>query len=429
MNSYDRELIYTLRCAEGTLLQVLLTEFSLRASGGSLILDVQFSSTTPAIRRREAKALVRPEEAKVPGVQASLDRITDGAQYVHNDPEFAFRYSNGGVLPIVRLANRPYYCLFYRDTDPVGWNIANGASDSLVELLKPKLTIAREFREELIVVNNHADPPYFYDLAVPGSDDIRVAEYYRARHLTSRFLATNPRLSGEPLEVKWEDSDLDVLNVRYKSEVVTPHSGFYVNITARDAGIEFDKVAWIDLPPGSVLQDGELRDYGLLNRPIGLFDVPTLEASITAGNCEFLPDRMFWSCREIDPHGADPSLPAPFIGGRLSAAAAGGGNRGQSRLDLCPIARSIIQRRSRPQHIAAAITAMLAGGHQKPPDGMGALIAQIQALQAEIRALRGPAPPVMRTRVENLVIGVLGNVAAVPVIEGLKWLVPRMLGL
>ena len=41
------------------------------------------------------------------------------------------RFGNGGVLPIIRLDDSDYFCLFYRDIFPIGWNIANGASDTL----------------------------------------------------------------------------------------------------------------------------------------------------------------------------------------------------------------------------------------------------------------------------------------------------------
>jgi len=45
----------------------------------------------------------------------------------------------------VRIKEEEYYCLFYRDIFPVGWNIANGGSDNNEELLNPLLTIERSF--------------------------------------------------------------------------------------------------------------------------------------------------------------------------------------------------------------------------------------------------------------------------------------------
>jgi hypothetical protein len=42
------------------------------------------------------------------------------------DPLFPFRYASGGVLPILRIGRKEFFCFFYRDIDPVGWNIANG---------------------------------------------------------------------------------------------------------------------------------------------------------------------------------------------------------------------------------------------------------------------------------------------------------------
>ena len=51
----------------------------------------------------------------------------------HDDPAFPFRFGNGGTLPVVRLADRDYYSLFYREVAPIGWNIANGGAESAAE--------------------------------------------------------------------------------------------------------------------------------------------------------------------------------------------------------------------------------------------------------------------------------------------------------
>jgi hypothetical protein len=135
---------YSLREAQNSLLQVLLTEFDLSRDGHELILTVSFQESDTAIRSREAKRHVKQEMPgytdKAAGIQDRIDSVVfrGGSRYLHDDPDFAFRYASGGTLPIVELDAIDYYCLFYRDVFPVGWNIANGACDSLPELLNPK---------------------------------------------------------------------------------------------------------------------------------------------------------------------------------------------------------------------------------------------------------------------------------------------------
>jgi len=61
---------------------------------------------------------------------------------------------------VIRCNDRDYYCLFYREIAPVGWNIANGGAESVAELLDPLATIERELREELIIVEPAAGHRY-----------------------------------------------------------------------------------------------------------------------------------------------------------------------------------------------------------------------------------------------------------------------------
>lgn len=64
--------------------------------------------------------------------------------FLHNDENFPFRYASGGTLPILRMEGQGYYCFFYRDIFPIGWNIANGGCCTREELLNPQMTIERE---------------------------------------------------------------------------------------------------------------------------------------------------------------------------------------------------------------------------------------------------------------------------------------------
>ena len=62
------------------------------------------------------------------------------------------------------------YCiLFLRDLAPVvGWNVANGASASPVELWHVELMVEREPKEEILVINRAGPKDFCYRLESPG---------------------------------------------------------------------------------------------------------------------------------------------------------------------------------------------------------------------------------------------------------------------
>jgi hypothetical protein len=131
---------------------------------------VSFDGTTPAIRSRRGSLAVRsaiPDHAsKAAEYQAELDAFLlgcEGRKYEFSDPDFPFRYASGGTLPIVGFENEEYYCFFYREVHPIGWNIANGGCDSLIELLNPLYTVERELREELLIIDGKREHLYVFD--------------------------------------------------------------------------------------------------------------------------------------------------------------------------------------------------------------------------------------------------------------------------
>jgi len=63
-----------------------------------------------------------------------------------------YRWSSGGVLPIVKYKNETWYIFFVRNINPVGLNIANGASESEEEHINLHRLAIREFNEETCVV-------------------------------------------------------------------------------------------------------------------------------------------------------------------------------------------------------------------------------------------------------------------------------------
>lgn len=63
------------------------------------------------------------------------------------------RWAAGGVLPITHWRGKYWYVLFFRGISPVGWNVANGASETEEEYKNLHRLMVREFSEELVLLN------------------------------------------------------------------------------------------------------------------------------------------------------------------------------------------------------------------------------------------------------------------------------------
>src|SRR5262249_43757180 len=131
-------------------------------------LSVKFGEDSPTISTRRAKsriaAMMPHFEAKASEYQAALTQffLKNEPAFDYCDSDFLFRFASGGTLPIIRLENRDYYCLFYRDIRPIGWNIANGGCASREELVDPLQTVYRELCEELIIVDRFRKERYTF---------------------------------------------------------------------------------------------------------------------------------------------------------------------------------------------------------------------------------------------------------------------------
>jgi TIR domain len=368
LNQLPGDGVYSLREAQSSLLQVLLSEFSLSRDGGECFLDVSFKEEDNTIRRREAKSYVQENMPGHPGkikdVQDRINAVLFGGEnhYAHADPDFVFRYASGGTLPIIEIDSSQYYCLFYRDVAPVGWNIANGSSDSLPELLNPKRTIERELREELMIFGLRHNPPVDYVFTWKGQVPVVVPEFEYARVLAKCFLAEELNINTDfrhiPLEVNWDPTGPDTLRVKFGEQDAKVVHGFYLNINAKDFGIELDRIARIRLPEGAVLLDGEINNNQLLNEPVGLFEVRKTQQAVMDGLTEFLPDRLYYgAAKEVDLSSSsaarlreDVILPTflPRLE-RLHVRSPEANQVWKDRplsecFDLCPVTRTIIRR-------------------------------------------------------------------------------------
>jgi hypothetical protein len=361
MDFSSTKLVRPFSQTENSLLELLVSDFTLRRRNHGSELKIRFDDNTLAIGQREGKAEVQrammPDfTSKALKYQKRLDAyLLESQDETLNisDPGFVFRYASGGTLPIIRVNKKEYYCFFYREIFPMGWNIANGASDTRNELLHPTDTIDRELREELIMIDRDNKRRYSFkdDLGKPlDHPQFSVAR----RFWKERFHKLNLSEFDEfPINLKWLEGP-DCLTVQYAEDEAITTGGYFLNINALDFGIEVDKVVKINLDqelPGKkssiTLLDGEIIGGHLVDAPVGLFEVDRLNQEIEEGKTEFFPDYFFHSARRHDgPKFLNEVKNSfiPYVSQFINKKEIENWQRSKKKYDLCPITRRIIKR-------------------------------------------------------------------------------------
>jgi len=307
MDLSSSNLIRPLGIAENHFLEVLVSKFSLHRQGQGSELKVSFNENTPTIWTREAKYDVQQMmpnfQHKASRYQKELDAFlleSKGTVYPFNDNEFVFRYASGGTLPVLRIYEREekrekeYYCLFYRDIFPIGWNIANGGCDTRNELVNPVDAMERELREELIIVDVKNKKRYVF-----GGDAGKPLDHptfaVARRFWQERFSWLDfKQLEELPITLKWLDGP-DCLTVQVAKDDPRVITGCFLNINAEDYGIEIDKIAKINLDDDVIFLDGEIIKDRLVNAVVGLFECDRLNREVSADKTDYFPDYFFYN--------------------------------------------------------------------------------------------------------------------------------------
>lgn len=100
----------------------------------------------------EEKNIIYIEKSKV--IENFLKGTTQKSELIINAIDTPLRWASGGVLPIAFWRGEYWYVLFFRGSgSPVGWNVANGASETKEEYKDLPILMVREFSEELILLN------------------------------------------------------------------------------------------------------------------------------------------------------------------------------------------------------------------------------------------------------------------------------------
>jgi hypothetical protein len=207
--------------------------------------------------------------------------------WAFEEPTHRLRWASGGYLPVIRWRGRRWIALFFRDRDPIGWNIANGASNDALERRRPSVLAVREAKEELVVLDQK---PEFHMVA--QRHVLNFGEVDEFDHDAEQLLGQHDRIRAEHDDLVLTRSEIALpvtpipgrTTVRvhdridgHVQEFTTP--GVYVSINPVELGIEVTAVGEIVLPDEATLLDGETRidrgfnQHELIRRPVALFDL------------------------------------------------------------------------------------------------------------------------------------------------------------
>ncbi|MCL2114653.1 MAG: toll/interleukin-1 receptor domain-containing protein [Methanobrevibacter sp.] len=312
MEDYSKRFVRPLHEAENEFIQILLSEFTLtrdvEKDVEKITCEVSFNDESPCIWTREGKKHIKDKikdfDRKVFLHSQELNEFfySTKNKLEFNDAKFPFRYVSGGTLPVVKLGNKEYFILLYRETFPIGWNLTNGGSDTSAELLNPFAVVEREFREELLILNREKKFRYIFD--TKSENPIDMPEHLIAREKwKSKLIDTDwgdiSQYETLFMPVKWLNGP-DTLKITYNENDLRVVDECYINICGEDFGIEVDRVAKLNLDDHAIFLNGELVDGQLINAPVGLFEVHRMKKLLAEGVTEFIPDFFFYDGEKFE---------------------------------------------------------------------------------------------------------------------------------
>lgn len=233
--------------------QVLVDRFILSRDENGKMLQFEIHNNSLAIRDAKARYLLNQfveksiKEEKVRKLLSKLQEFEKDnhlLSYEFDATAYPFRYANGGVLPIIKVRKKDYFCLFYRAVFPVGWNIANGAANNIDDIRNPVKIIHREFSEEFIIADHDNKILYIFN---DNDNDVMSGTQETAYKLWNEKLSIYDLSNYErrSIPLYWIMGN-DKLQFKYGKDEFS-YDGFFVNITPEDNAIEIDKIALINL--------------------------------------------------------------------------------------------------------------------------------------------------------------------------------------
>lgn len=244
---------------------LLTSDFNVSVSPtGGRTLKLNLTANLPVLQTNGEKHQFQNASAHDTGATEFVGRLDSPGEHPYRGP-VPFRWASGGYLPIFAIDGTRYCMLFLRDLEPVvGWNVANGASDSKDELWNVERILDREPKEEILIINRASAQLSCLRLESPGG--VIQSVDCRQRALTS--LGIKARIEMQPLIGQVERKAPDHIEVSAAWEPkCSPHvtdQGFLIfNPENGENGIEFIQVVEWEIREkirNLVFYDAELHD-------------------------------------------------------------------------------------------------------------------------------------------------------------------------
>lgn len=262
----------------------------------------------------------KPTKADVWSTKArfALNDFSSSAPSLTIAKKYPLRWSSGGAIPLVTRTDpwtgtdETWVALFFRNIDPIGWNIANGASDVLEEQYDLYKLINREFCEELLIYN--AEP------AQEAENTVRLMHFTDSHGRSKEFREASKRHAKTHMELRRKHDGLKELD--YDSDAMTeigtglptpwkfiiidedknrhPVNNVVPCVNPHEFGIELVIFARFGITDREILLDGETDETNdhLTRSPIGLIRFSWLYDHLTAINAD-----SEQKGERADPHG------------------------------------------------------------------------------------------------------------------------------
>ncbi len=232
------------------------------------------------------------------------------------------RWASGGMFSFVRFKGKTWAQLFFRDINPIGLNIANGASEEKREYKDLHYLIAREFSEETILLSSNpkagsiVNQKVFVAYSNDPNTDSDMAKYYHRKfieqHTNLRWIHDNihiQSLNNITRTITPINTPFSVKVIFHKSDHSTTeekqiHNVIY-SLNPSEFGIEVIRIAHFNLKDDECLLDGEfhLSRKVLIRRPVVLIDMKYIEDIFTSNKSlgKLIKTDLQFECKMMDP--------------------------------------------------------------------------------------------------------------------------------
>lgn len=228
-----------------------------------------------------------------------------------NAREMPFRWASGGMLPIAHLEGRYWYVLYFRDIEPVGLNIANGASETNEEYKNLHTLIYREFSEELVLLDREPDlddtfpivqKVFQFPFFSPDSPIINKEFNKKHRQLRREHDNLTIELENGP-EIRPIYTPFEVGITNHNVNLQDAVKNVIFNINPTEFGIEVLLVSRFNMRKEDYLMDGEIWEMGpaLIRQPVILlsYDYVRKVFEKTGSLGTYVETRPHLNCKDL----------------------------------------------------------------------------------------------------------------------------------